>query len=139
MIPLPYIWLVVLFVLVAAEITLSTIYLLALALGALAGAIVAALGFSLEIQLSAAGIITIIASFIAHIFRTRRRQFGKANENLDLGQTVIVKTTADDGSAKVAYRGASWTARAKGSNALTPGIYKIAAIEGTTLILEKAS
>lgn len=130
-------WFIAFLVLLIAEMGLGTIYLLALACGALSACLCAFLGLSLTLQLSVAGIVTIIASFIAYLFRSRRKNFGKNFENLDKGQKVSVKTVQDDGSSQVFYRGASWRAQSAEGHALVPGVYQIDSIVGQTLKLKK--
>lgn len=57
-------------------------------------------------------------------------------DNLDKGQIVNVTSVNEDGSAKVNYRGTTWTAYAD-NGSLECGVYKIDRVEGTRLILKK--
>ena len=136
-ISLTVIWLCLALLLMGVEMLIGTLYLLALALGALGAALCAFLDLSLTVQCLVAAMLTIGGAFLAHVYRSRRSTDHLAVSDLDAGHTVTVKTVRDDGSATVSYRGASWTARSKDGTSLTPGIYTIARIDGNTLLLTR--
>jgi membrane protein implicated in regulation of membrane protease activity len=142
-------WWVITGTLVALELATGTFYLLMLALGAAAGALAVHAGLGETAQMATAAIVGFGAAAGWHV---KRRQSGAASQlplgtqadpdlALDLGQTVSVTTWKDDGSAQVSYRGAPWTARLQTPTpGLTPepGYYRIAAMHGNLLLLEKA-
>lgn len=131
------IWFIVALIIVIIEMNLMSFYLMAVALGAAAGGITAYMSYDITIQGIVAGIVTIIAScgsfYLRHKLKTHQ---DKMNNELDRGQRVVVKADRlrEDGSALVSYRGADWIAY-KEDSALTAGIYFIARIDGTRLIL----
>ncbi len=137
--------------LVAVELATGTFYLLMLALGGVAGALAAHAGLSLSLQIWVAAIV---GGLCAGGWYTQRRKtlapsaanpLSAQNDpdlSLDLGQTVQVNNWHSDGTAQVQYRGAPWLARLK--TPLTkpalpePGTYRICAMQGNHLLLEKA-
>jgi membrane protein implicated in regulation of membrane protease activity len=135
-------WWVVAGVLVAAELATGTFYLLMLALGAAAAAVAAHLGVAFNGQLLAAALIGGGAVAAWHVRRSHRPAPAPASENrdvnLDIGATVQVDEWAADGTARVSYRGASWSARYVGSGTPAPGAFVIHAVEGTRLLLRRA-
>lgn len=135
-------------VLVVAELATGTIYLLMIALGAVAGALAAHAGFSTETQLVTAALVAVL-TVVGWYWRKKRQQ---RNSNgplgtqiapdlaLDLGQVIQVNQWSADGTAQVMYRGAHWQARLAASEAATApqaGSYRICAMQGNTLLLEK--
>ena len=136
MISLTVIWFSAALVLLGMEMLLGTLYLLALALGALGAALCSFLGADLTLQCIVAAGLTLAGASLAHVYRSRRKTDTLADNALDRGHTVTVNTVRDDGSALVHYRGTSWTARALDGRSLTPGIYTISRIDGSTLLLQ---
>lgn len=123
--------------LVAAELASGTFYLLMVALGCVAGALAALAGLALAPQIVWAALIGGGATAGWHL---RRRGLAPAvasarnrDVNLDIGQTVQVSHWAEDGSARVLYRGASWSARHAGSGVPAPGPHVIVALLGSEL------
>ena len=132
----PLIWLIVALCLLGAEMLLGTIYLLAVFVGALAGAAAAHLGCGLTAQCSCAGVLTVLGVICFWFLKNRSGKSGarRDDDDLDAGQRVEVREVGADGSAVVTYRGARW--RAEGAEGpLTAGVRYIERIEGTTLIL----
>lgn len=131
------IWFIVALILVIVEMNFMSFYLMAVALGAAAGGITAYMSYDLTTQGIVAGIVTIFAScgsfYLRHKLKTHQ---DKMNNELDRGQRVVVKADRirEDGTAMVTYRGADWIAYQEGS-ALSAGIYFIARIDGTRLVL----
>ena len=121
------------------EINIMTIYLIALAIGAAAGGVVSLMGSDFATQSSIAGIVTILASIgCFYLRRSLRSKNDRQNNQLDMGQRVVVKADAiaQDGSAKVKYRGADWTAYTVDAIA-KPGIYTIEKLDGSRIVLGK--
>jgi membrane protein implicated in regulation of membrane protease activity len=136
------VWWVVAGVLVAAELATGTFYLLMLALGAAAAAIAAHSGAGLSVQLVAAAIVGGGAVAAWHVRRQRQPAAPPAEANrdinLDIGTRVQVTAWSTDGTARVSYRGATWSARHQGSAAPQPGSHVIVAVHGNELMLQRA-
>ncbi len=141
-------WWVITGVLVAAELLTGTFFLLMLAFGAVAGALAALAGWQTESQMALAAVVG-GAAVLGWYTRNRRRAQANAGKPLgslpdpdlalDLGQTVHVTQWSPDGSTQVHYRGSTWTARPR-SEAITPllpGPHRIAAMQGSVLLLDK--
>ena len=108
------IWTVAGFALVIAELVTGTFYLLVIALGAFAGALVAYLGGNEMVQAVVGSVVAIGGAIAVHHWHSRRRQADKGHANLlDLGQPVVLESWANEsaGIARVKYRGTSWDAR----------------------------
>ena len=80
----------------------------------------------------------IVGVIIAYTYRRKIRKLSPNTDcnDLDKGQRVVVEDVLTDGSAKVNYRGALWTAYLNEGN-LTKGTYFVEKVEGTRLILTK--
>lgn len=132
------IWLIVALVILGSEMMLGTIYLLAFSAGALAACVCALFGLTLTAQFTVAALVIVLGVIIALYFRRNIRKLTPNTQcdNLDKGQIVSVTKVNEDGSAKVNYRGTSWTAYAD-NGSLECGVYKIERVEGTRLILKK--
>ncbi len=137
-------WLIASAVLVILEIFTGTFYLLMLALGVLAGSLVAYLGGGNVEQAASAAIVAVIG-----VVMLRRSKWGKSsnvdsstdqNVNLDIGQTVHVDHWQEDGTkrfvARVNYRGASWEVQLQKDSPATTGLCIIRAVHGNVLIVE---
>ncbi len=132
-------WLVAAGVLVALELFSGTFYLLMIAIGALAGALLAFLRVDLPGQMLAASLVGIVATVLL-----RRSRFARAggsgnaardpNVNLDIGQTVQV-THWENGAARVMYRGALWDVELAPGAASQAGIFTIREVRGSKLIV----
>lgn len=130
-------WFIAALVLVIVEMNLMSFYLMALALGAAAGGIAAYLEMPLQEQCIAAGIVTMLAACGSFYLRRKlKHHMDKDNNELDRGQRVVVKADniREDGTALVNYRGTEWVAY-KEKSIVTPGIYFIARVDGTKLVL----
>lgn len=135
----PTLWWVAAGVLVAAELATGTFYLLMLALGAAAGAVAAHLGFAAALQIVTAAAVGGFTTAAWHWQRRRQPAPAPAaanrDVNLDIGERVQVAAWNADGSARVQYRGAAWSARYAGPDAPRPGEHYIIAVEGSRLVL----
>lgn len=135
-------WWVLAGLLVAAELLTGTVYLLALSLGAAAGALAAHAGLGLSAQMLVAALAGGGATALWHVRRARHPRSPEASANpdvnLDIGQEVQVDAWDDQGLAQVRYRGAAWTARHAGSGERRPGPHRIVAIHGNRLDLARA-
>lgn len=133
------VWWVSAGVLVAAELTIGTFYLLMLAFGLAAGAVAAHLGFSPAAQVTVAALVGGGATAIWHWYRARNPRSAPAAENrdvnLDIGSRVGVEAWTPEGTARVTYRGSAWPARLAPGSAAAPGEHEIVAVEGNWLVL----
>jgi len=134
-------WWILAGVLIAAELTTGSFYLLMLALGATAGALAGHLSLSGTAQVVLAAASGGLATAGWYLFR--RSRGGEApdiqsdrNVNLDIGETVQVLTWDEQGRTQVQYRGANWSARYVGSAPARPGPHRIAKLHGNQLELE---
>lgn len=133
------IWFISFCVILGAEMILGTIYLLALAAGALSGALATLIFPSSAGPFFIAAVVTTLGVIIACVMRRRLRAIGEKKSKdasyPDEGREVSVGKVAD-GRSRVSYRGSTWEARAV-SGDLTPGIWVIDHIDGTILILRE--
>ena len=133
------IWLIIAIVLLAVEMMIGSIFILACVVGAASGCLVAVLGGGIAMQTLSAAIVTIVGVIIfAALNKRKKNKFESeiVDNDLDLGKDVMVSAVNTDGSATVDYRGAKWKAYTK-EGMLEPGHYRISKVDGTRLILEK--
>ncbi|MBP6244023.1 NfeD family protein [uncultured Limnohabitans sp.] len=136
----PTIWWLVAGALVALELTTGTFYLLMLALGAAAGAVVAHAGAGFTVQVVVAAAVGGLAVVVWNAYRQRQTEPPAAREtaqHLDVGETVQVDAWDAQGLAQVKHRGANWTAVNTPPSKPSPGLHRIQAIQGNRLVLEK--
>lgn len=128
-------------ILVAAELTTGTFYLLMMAGGLVAGALAAHAGLGTSAQVLMAAAVGGGAVLAWHFWRPRPSGSQDAgmnpDVNLDIGETVQVESWLPDGSSQIKYRGAQWMAVPRAGNPRAPGAYRIVEIRGSQLILEK--
>jgi membrane protein implicated in regulation of membrane protease activity len=128
--------------LVAAELASGTFYLLMLALGCVAGALAAHAGLGGTAQIVAAALLGGGATLAWHLKRSRQPLAVPAERNhdvnLDIGQIVHVQAWAEDGSARVQYRGAAWSVRFAHPGIPQPGEHVIEALNGNELLVAPA-
>lgn len=131
------IWWLVTGALVAAELMTGTFYLLMLAIGAVAAALSAHLGASLTTQLAVAALIGGLAAVLWRQKNLRREKQTPSEMHLDVGESVQVDAWDSQGLAQVKHRGAQWTAVCPSMPTPEPGAYRIQALQGNRLVLEK--
>jgi membrane protein implicated in regulation of membrane protease activity len=128
---------------VAAELTTGTFYLLMVALGLGAAALAAHLGTAAGTQLVTAAAVGGGATALWHWKRARAPRSAPIHENrdanLDIGERVHVASWNSDGTARVQYRGTTWTARLAPGATPRPGEHRVAAVEGNWLVLAPTS
>jgi membrane protein implicated in regulation of membrane protease activity len=133
----PTFWWVLAGTLVAVELATGTFYLLMLALGAVAGALVSHAGFNVSAQIVASALLGALATLAWHVKRARHPQSAPVQSNrdvlLDIGQTLSVEQWDGDGTARAQYRGAAWSVRFAGEGAPLPGRFRIVSVEGSQL------
>jgi len=136
----PMLWWIVAGVAIAVELATGTFYLLMIALGLAAGAVAAYLGLAFAAQVVVAALIGGGATAAWHWQRFKQPRSAPSRENrdvnLDIGESLHVNAWADDGSARVQYRGSAWTARLAPGAARQFGEHRIVAVEGNWLVLE---
>lgn len=135
-------WWVLAGVLVAAELSTGTIYLLVLALAAGAGALAAHAGLGLTVQVAVAAVAALAGTSAWYQYRKKTRAARPApeadrNVNLDIGEAVEVAAWDGLGRTQVQYRGAAWQAHFAGSGEPQAGRHRIKSLNGNQLELEK--
>ena len=139
----PTFWWVAAGVAVAAELATGTFYLLMIALGLAAAALAAHLGLPLAGQIAAAALVGGGATAFWHWRRFSQPTTAPARENrdvnLDIGERVHVAEWAPDRTARVPYRGSTWTARLAPGATPAEGDYVVSAVEGNWLVLTPAA
>lgn len=133
-------WLVLAGMLVILEMFTGTFYLLMIAIGMAVGAIAALSGMTDEVQLTAAAIVGVIATYglrRSKLGRFSRRDAARdPNVNLDIGQTLVVDAWNDDGrTARAMYRGALWDIELEHGGQTKPGLFVIREVRGSRLIV----
>jgi membrane protein implicated in regulation of membrane protease activity len=127
---------------ISLELVSRSYYLLTLAGGAVAAAILASIGASQPTQMLAAALVGGGTLLLWHRKPLRRATIDTLGYNttglgdLDVGVQVIVSRWQPDGTAHVLYRGAEWLARHHGPHTPRTGEHRILAIEPTCLVLE---
>ena len=132
-------WWVLTGLLVALELVTGTFYLLMLGLGSMAAALAAMAGYGLSTQLVAAAVVGGLGAVLLGQWRKRQASTPQEaqDQHLDLGATVQVDAWDAQGTARVLHRGAVWTAVLAPGQTAAPGVYRIQAMAGNRLILEK--
>lgn len=134
-------WWIAAGVLVAAELSSGTFYLLMLAIGMAAGAIAAHAGLSEPAQFIVAAVVGggAVVLWRAQRKRTPGPDPGAPNRdlNLDIGSRVHVDRWQADGTARVQYRGAAWDVRFQGQGTPQGGDYTIRALDGNCLLVDR--
>ena len=127
---------------VAIELATGTFYLLMIALGLGAGAIAAYAGLGVSAQVIVAALIGGGATALWHWRRFQQPQSAPARENrdvnLDIGERVHVAGWSADRTARVSYRGSTWSARLQPGAPASAGEHVVAAVEGNWLVLAPA-
>lgn len=132
-------WWLVAGLLVVAELSVGSFYLLMLALGCVAGALAAHLGAGYPTQLFSAGLVGAGTTALWHFRRARAPRSAPVESNrdanLDIGQTLLVDAWDAQGTARVGYRGSTWTAQFRGAGTPAPGPHVIVAVQGNRLVV----
>ena len=136
------VWWVVAGAAVAVELATGTFYLLMIALGLAAAALATQWGASTSTQVITAALVGGGATALWHWRRFNQPSTAPARENrdvnLDIGERVTVAKWADDCTARVPYRGSTWTARLAPGQTPASGEHRIVAVEGNWLVLARA-
>jgi len=131
-------WWVGVGLLVVAELLTGTFYLLMIALGFLAGALLQLAGFAPHVQFGAAAAVAIIAMIVLRRSGLGRKQKRDTSTNpdvnLDIGATVTVDAW-HDGRARVQYRGADWDVELATGERDDARVYQVSAVRGNRLVV----
>lgn len=132
------IWLIIALILLGTEMMLASVYLIAFFLGALSASALAFFDCSITTQCLVGALVIIAGVICAFYYRKKISLLNKKDQldNIDEDQIVFVDNILEDGTAKVKYRGAVWTAYKADGNSLNKGKYRIEKIDGTRLILK---
>ncbi|WP_334120838.1 NfeD family protein [Limnobacter sp.] len=131
-------WLVLAGVLLIAEITTGTFYLLMVSLGAAIGALMAYLGYGLEIQIGAAAVFAVASSLLLRNRSVKRSKTDKQHDMLDIGNKLEISSWGVGGRTHVQYRGANWAAESTDTTPVT-GLHQIVDVQGNTLKVKSIS
>ena len=134
-----WIWWLAAVVLVIAEMSSGTFYLIAVAFGLAVAGLAAYLGMAWSGQATVAALLC--SASVAGIYRWRKlhtKPHEQANLAYDIGQDVHVVQWSDERHARVIYRGAEWDAELAKSASPDSARQKwrIREIAGSQLIIE---
>jgi len=101
-------WLVVALVLAGIEMFTGTLFLLAVAIGAVSGALVSAIGLPLEMQIGSVAVVSLAATKLLLMWKNKRHPKTDAYPALDIGQRVRVLGWKNERLARVQHRGTQW-------------------------------
>ncbi|MES2070788.1 MAG: NfeD family protein [Pseudomonadota bacterium] len=136
-------WMVTAGIVVILELVTGTFYLLMIAIGLVAGGLVALLGASPEMQYIVAAIVGVVATLALHRSKYGWKKNAVAardpNVNMDIGQSITVKEWQDNGNgkftARAMYRGALWDVELV-APAADAGVFTIVEIQGSRLMVK---
>jgi len=133
-------WWIAAGLLVAVELATGTFYLLMLAIGAVAGALAAHLGFGVSGQMLTGAIVGSAVVLAAYLVKRPKPGDPSARAdrsvNLDIGETVQIEAWDADGTARVRYRGAQWTVLPRGNTPMRAGAHRVVELVGNRLLVE---
>jgi len=136
-------WAILGLLLVALEMVTPSFFIMFFGMGALAASAVAALGYSLIVQLLAFLVTTFICFVFLRKYALRMRGGPMIQTNYDalVGKTgIVIKTIAmETGLGQVKVRGEDWSALAETSTEIAPGeMVEVVAVSGVRLIVRRA-
>lgn len=125
------------------EMLTPTFYMLVLALGFVAGGLVAWFDGGFAYQLLATAAVSVAGWFLLRRFAPRLARAAPRSDRdllLDIGERVHVERWDADRRARVVYRGADWAAELDDADPdpAQPGEHVIRRIDGNRLILSRA-
>ncbi|MBM5575136.1 hypothetical protein GKO28_13720 [Deefgea sp. CFH1-16] len=104
------IWLTLAVVLCIFEIFSSTFYMIAIAIGFLAGAAAAAFQLPLPLQIGMSALFALVSAFFIRHWKLTHLQNEVRDIHDEIGQRVSIETWQDENHARVRYRGSQWDA-----------------------------
>ena len=134
-----WVWWLVAVVLVIAEISSGTFYLIAVAFGLAVAGLAAYMGMAWGGQATVAALLCLAS--VVGIYRLKQRHIHpheQANLVYDIGQSVHTVQWTDERHARVSYRGAEWDAELATTAAADAArqTWRIKKITGSLLIIE---
>jgi membrane protein implicated in regulation of membrane protease activity len=131
----PYIyWFLLALILVGLEMVSGTFYLLMLAIAMAVGGLAALFYVALPWQFALSAVAVIIGTILLRRWKGSHAQ-GAVDNNLDAGQAVKVLSWHDDGTARVFFRGAEWSAEVEDATVSHDAPLYIKSMRGSTIIL----
>jgi membrane protein implicated in regulation of membrane protease activity len=125
-------------VLIVLELMSGTFYLLMVALGFIAAALVRLAGAQLPVQLAVAAIVALVAVALLRRSRFGRNKRADAAQNpdvnLDIGATLTVSKWHDR-RARTQYRGAAWDVELAPGEPEDARTYRVTALRGSCLVV----
>ena len=132
------IWFILALIVAGVEMVTGTVYMLAVAVGCAAAGAASWCGIPASWQFAACAVVTFVGCALARLLRRKKNPEADRLMRLDEGERIRVESVGTGGNAVVQYRGAPWIACAE-KGELTPGIWVIARVDGTRLILRPAA
>jgi membrane protein implicated in regulation of membrane protease activity len=132
-------WFVLGFVLLIAELTTGTFYLLVIALAFAAAGLTSLFNMPFVIQLVVAAGIGLAGSLWLRNSRFGRRGARESEplQNLDVGQVVRIEQWSPSRTARAAYRGAQWDVELAPGEEAVAGDFVIRDVLGNRLIVAR--
>lgn len=123
---------------IVAELLTGTFYLLMLSLGLTAAALAAHSGLGLVAQIWVAAVVGCGAVVVWYVVKQRspKSEADHAANNLDVGEAVMVERWQPDGTTRIKYRGADWTAVPRPGHIPVAGPHRVAEVMGNRLVIE---
>ena len=128
-------WLIFALILAGSEIVSTTFYLLAIALGALIGALAAWLGASIGVQCALVALVSLAITVSLKIWKKKKLSTETIAPSFDIGQRVTIVTWKNERLARVSYRGSQWDAELAPEAQSGQDEYVINGVKANTLIL----
>ncbi|MCC6472922.1 MAG: NfeD family protein [Burkholderiales bacterium] len=131
-------WFIAGFLLVIAELTTGTFYLVVLGVAAFAGGAVAWTGAEFWLQAVASAVVAIAGAVWVHHWRAGVQ--GDSMPPLDFGQPAAFESwvSREERRARVQYRNTQWDAIVEGAAEAAPGeVFYIVSVDGNTLKVSK--
>ncbi len=128
-------WLIFALILAGGEIVSTTFYLLAIALGALIGALAAWLGASIGVQCALVALVSLAITVSLKIWKKKKLSTETIAPSFDIGQRVTIVTWKNERLARVSYRGSQWDAELAPEAQSGQDEYVINGVKANTLIL----
>ena len=128
-------WLIFALILAGGEIVSTTFYLLAIALGALIGALAAWLGASIGVQCALVALVSLAITVSLKLWKKKKLSTETIAPSFDIGQRVTIVTWKNERLARVSYRGSQWDAELAPEAQSGQDEYVINGVKANTLIL----
>lgn len=126
-------WFLLSLILLAMEMATGTFYLLIASIATAMGGLAAWLSAGVEWQYTLSALTAVTGTLGLRLWKSRHA--GKANIDLDAGQSVQILTWLDNGCARVLYRGTEWDAEPETAELSHEGIFYIKEMRGSSLII----